>query len=170
VAAATSYRFSAARAYYTLVQKRIESLREERVEGFQIFSEFMERRMAPAMRTCEAVRERQDTLSRRVNRTSQLLRTRVDIQLEEQNGNLLKSMDRRADLQLRLQETVETLSVAAVSYYVVGLIGYLSEGLKASGVPMPVEITTGVAVPLVAGAAYVGLRQVRKLIANTNGD
>lgn len=170
VAAATSYRFSAARAYYTLVQKRIESLREERVEGFQIFSEFMERRMAPAMRTCEAVRERQDTLSRRVNRTSQLLRTRVDIQLEEQNGNLLKSMDRRADLQLRLQETVETLSVAAVSYYVVGLIGYLSEGLKASGVPMPVEITTGVAVPLVAGAAYVGLHQVRKLIANTNGD
>ena len=165
VMAETAYRFSAARAYYDLVNRRIIELREVRVEGFQTFSEFMERRMAPAMRTCEAVRDRQDNLARRVNRTSQLLLTRVDTQLEEQNGNLLKSMDRRADLQLRLQETVETLSVAAVSYYAVGLIGYLSKGLKAAGVPMPVDITTGVAVPLVAGAAYFGLRQMRKLIA-----
>lgn len=169
IAAATAYRFSAARAYYALVQRRIEGLREERVEGFQTFAEFMERRMAPAMRTCEAVRERQDMLSKRVNRTSQLLRTRVDIQLEEQNVAVLNSMDKRAKLQLRLQETVETVSIAAVSYYVVGLIGYLSKGVKAVGVAVPVEITTGVAVPIVAGGVFIVMRQVRKVIERQNG-
>ncbi len=41
--------------------------------------------------------------------------------LEAQNQTLLASMDRRARLQLRLQQTVEGLSVAAICYYVVGL-------------------------------------------------
>ena len=169
VAAQTSYRFAAASAYYALVQRRIEGLREERVEGFQTFSEFMDRRMAPAIRTCEAVRDRQDMLSKRVNRTSQLLRTRVDIQLEEQNAGLLHSMDRRAKLQLRLQQTVEGLSVAAISYYLVGLVGYLGKGAKAAGLPVPVEISTGLAVPVVALTVYVGMRQVRKVIERQNG-
>jgi uncharacterized membrane-anchored protein len=164
IAAETSYRFSAANAYYQLVQRRIRTLREERVEGFQTFAEFMERRMAPAMSTCEAVRERQDTLSKRVNRTSTLLRTRVDIQLEEQNVGVLHSMDKRAKLQLRLQQTVEGLSVAAISYYTVGLIGYFADGVSAFGVMVPVEIIMGVATPLVAGTAFLAMRRVRKVI------
>ncbi len=164
IAAETAYRFSAARAYYALVQRRIESLREERVEGFQTFSEFMERRMAPAMRTCEAVQERQNNLSERVNRTSQLLRTRVDIQLEEQNVGVLNSMDRRAKLQLRLQETVEGLSVAAITYYAVGLVDYVGDALKAHGLPVPVETTTGVAVPVIAGLVWIGIRKMRRMI------
>src|SRR3546814_478691 len=85
VAAATTYRFSAARAYYALVLRRVEELREQRVEGLQTLSEFVDRRLAPAMRTCEAVAERLETLSRRVARASQLLRARVDIQLEAEN-------------------------------------------------------------------------------------
>jgi uncharacterized membrane-anchored protein len=164
IAAETAYRFSAARAYYALVQRRIESLREERVEGFQTVSEFMERRMAPAMRTCEAVQERQVNLSERVNRTSQLLRTRVDIQLEEQNVNVLNSMDRRAKLQLRLQETVEGLSVAAITYYAVGLVDYVGKAVAAQGVPVPMDVVTGVAVPVVAGTVWIGIRKMRRMI------
>ena len=34
-------------------------------------------------------------------------------------------MNRRADMQLRLQRTVEGLSVVAISYYAVSLAGYL---------------------------------------------
>jgi uncharacterized membrane-anchored protein len=170
VAAETSYRFSAARAYYELVERRIEELREVRVEGFQTFSEFMARRMAPAMRTCEAVRDRQDMLSKRVNRTSQLLLTRVDTQLEEQNVAVLNSMDRRAKLQLRLQETVETISVAAISYYVVGLAAYLFKGVKGLGIGLPVNVATGLAVPVVAALVFLGMKQVRKAIERQNGD
>jgi len=168
IASETAYRFAASRAYYELVERRIRELREARVEGFQVFSEFMERRMAPAMHTCAAVRERQETLSRRVNRATQLLLARVDVELEEQNADLLLSMDRRAKLQLRLQQTVEGLSVAAITYYAVGLVNYAGKGLTASGLRVPVDIATGLAVPLVAGLVWFGVRRARRMIERQN--
>jgi uncharacterized membrane-anchored protein len=130
---ATQFRFSAARAYADLVALRISELREERIEGLQPFAEFTDRRLAPAMRTCEAVAKRLDTVSERVSRATQMLSTRVAISREKQNQELLESMDRRAKLQLRLQETVEGLSIAAITYYIVGLIGYLAKGAQGSG-------------------------------------
>ena len=145
ISAETNYRFSAARAYYALVQRRIQELREERIEGFQTIQEFMDRRLSPAMRTCESTQDRLDTLSRRVARAGQLLRTRVDVTLEAQNRDLLESMNRRAKLQLRLQETVEGLSVAAISYYLVSLVKYLAEGGESFGLPLtPNQITAPV--------------------------
>ncbi len=168
IAAATQYRFSAAKAYYALVQRRIEELREGRVEGYQTLTQFVDRRLAPAMRTCEAVRERLDTLSRRLTRAGNLLRTRVDIQLEGQNRDLLQSMDRRARLQLRLQETVEGLSVAAITYYAVSLINYAARGVEASGVPLPVAGITAAAIPLVAGGVWYAIRRVRRYIERQN--
>jgi uncharacterized membrane-anchored protein len=163
-AASTNYRFGAARAYYALVEKRIEELRESRLEGYQQFGEFMDRRLAPAMRTCEAVAKRMEELSERLARASQMLRTRVDIQLEAQNRDLLHSMDRRARLQLRLQETVEGLSIAAVTYYGVGLIAYLAKGLKSGGLPVPVELVQALAVPLVAVSAWLVVRRIRRMV------
>lgn len=164
IAAATQYRFSASNAYYALVQRRIEELRETRVEGYQTFTEFVDRRLAPAMRTCQAVSDRLDSLSRRLTRAGNLLRTRVDIQLEGQNRDLLQSMDRRAHLQLRLQETVEGLSVAAITYYAVSLVGYAAKGVEASGVPLPVELLTAISIPLVAGGVWYAIRRVRRFI------
>jgi len=169
IATATAYRFGAARAYYALVQRRIEELREQRIEGQQTIGEFMDRRLSPAMRTCEAVAERLADLSRRVARAGQLLRTRVDVQLEAQNRDLLHSMDRRARLQLALQETVEGLSVAAITYYAVGLIAHAAKAAKGFGLPVPVEITPGLAIPLVAGAVWFGLRRVRRLLSQRAG-
>src|SRR3546814_10444186 len=98
----------------------------------------VDRRLAPARRTCEAVGERLETRSRRVARASQLLRARVDIQLEAQNRTLLESMNRRARLQLRLQQTVEGLSVAAITYYLASLVGYLAKGAKAFGLKIEI--------------------------------
>ena len=117
--AMTSYRFSAARAYNALVVSRMAEIREQRVEGYSTLCGFIERRLAPAMRTCESVAERQRSLSERATRAANLLRTRVDIKLEGQNRDLLASMDRRARLQMRLQQTVEGLSVAAITYYAI---------------------------------------------------
>jgi len=165
VTAASDYRFSAAAAYYALVEKRIQELREERLEGLQQFAEFMDRRLAPAMRTCQSVASRQSELSARVSRASQLLRARVDVALEQQNRDLLASMDRRARLQLRLQETVESLSVVAITYYAVSLIGYLAKGLKTAGwLPFPAEFATMAAVPPIALAAWVAMRRMRRLV------
>lgn len=156
------YRFSAATAYYEIVQRRIEDLREGRIEGLQTIREFTERRLAPAMNTVRDVARRQEMLSQRVARATQLLSTRVDLTRERQNQALLASMDRRARLQLRLQQTVEGLSVAAITYYVVGLIGYAARALAGPRFPLGPEVVTGIAVPLVAILVFLGTRQVRR--------
>ncbi|HSD60783.1 MAG TPA: DUF3422 domain-containing protein [Burkholderiales bacterium] len=165
----TQYRFSAATAYYELVERRIEELREERIQGLQTFEEFVERRLAPAMNTVRWVSARQGALSQRVARASQLLSTRVDIARERQNHALLDSMNRRAKLQLRLQETVEGLSVAAITYYVVGLVGYGAKALKAAGVAINVDLAIGISIPLVAIAVALGVRKMRRMVTGAHG-
>jgi len=164
VAAETQYRFAAANAYSALVQRRIEELREQRIEGFQTFEEFIERRLTPAMRTVHAIRDRLETLSRRVTRASQLLRTRVEIEVESQNRDLLSSMDNRAHMQLRMQETVEGLSLAAITYYAVGLVNYGAEALAAAGWAVPVNVVTGLSIPLIAGGGFFVTRRIRRRI------
>jgi len=158
-----SYRFAAARAYSELVRSRLIELREERHEGYQTIQEFLDRRLWPAMRTCESVEERLADVSRRATRAANLLRTRVDFVVQQQNQGLLGSMDRRAKLQLRLQETVEGLSVAAITYYAVGLVGYAAKALKDIGA-LPVEpaLIQGLAVPVVAIGVWMGLHRFRK--------
>lgn len=159
----TQFRFSAARAYSGLVSLRISELRLGRIEGLQPFDEFIERRLGPAMRTCEAAEGRLEELSEQVARATQLLSTRVDITREAQNQSLLESMNRRAALQLRLQETVEGLSIAAITYYIVGLVGYAADGLKSLGI-LHVEkpVVTLAAIPVVIALVALGLRRVRK--------
>lgn len=161
---ATLGRICAARAYQELVERRIRELRELRVEGLSTLREFVERRLLPAMNTCETVARLQDSLSERISRASDLLRTRVDIALQRQNQALLSTAARRARLQLRLQETVEGLSVAAVSYYVVGLIGYAAKAAKAAGAAVNTDIVTGVAIPIVVVIAALGIRHIRRLV------
>lgn len=164
---AAEYRFGAARAYGELVDKRIAEMRETRIEGLQTYREFMDRRFQPALRTCEATAERLARMSMRLTRAGALLRTRVDIAVEAQNQDLLASMDRRAQLQLRLQETVEGLSVAAITYYLVGLCGYLFRALETAGVRLDKDIATGVAIPIVAVAVWYGLRRYRKSLVKS---
>ena len=161
----TGYRFSAAAAYDDLVQRRIRELREGRIYGVQTFREFTERRLAPAMQTCRTIAARQLSLSEQVARATQLLSTRVDVTREQQTQALLVQMNRRVKLQLRLQSTVEGLSVAAITYYVVSLIGHAAEGLEALGLPVRPPIAMAAAIPVVAGLLALGLRRVHRLVA-----
>ncbi|MFN3984791.1 MAG: DUF3422 family protein [Rhodocyclaceae bacterium] len=166
--ARTTFRFGAAAAYYRLVQQRVEELREVRISGFPTIREFMERRLAPAIATCTTIARRQEDLSARIARNSQLLRTRVDIELERQNQELLAQMNRRAKLQLRLQETVEGLSVVAITYYGSQLVNYLAKGAKA-WLPASPELLTATSIPLIAGLVYLGLRRTRHLLSREEG-
>jgi uncharacterized membrane-anchored protein len=157
-----SYRFSASQAYFRLVRSRIDELREERMEGFPTVGEFMERRLTPAVNTCAAIASRQEALARRIAQTNDLLRTRVGIVQEQQNRQILQSMNRRAAQQLKLQQAVEGLSVVAISYYMVGLLGYAGKAAKAAGLPLNPDIATGLLVPLVLGAVWLGLRRMHR--------
>ena len=164
--AASQFRFGACRAYFELVSTRISELREKRLAGIQTIGGFMARRFTPAVATCTTVSQRLHDLSERVAQASALLSTRVDITRERQNQALLASMDRRAKLQLRLQQTVEGLSVAAIVYYVAGVIGYLAKGLKAGGVHIDPDLTVGLVIPVVAVLVMLGLRRAHQRIAN----
>ncbi len=170
VAARTTSRFDATEAYYAVIRQRLEQLRQTRIQGLQTFTEFLDARLAPSVATCTAVKERQENLAARAARLTGLLRARVEIGLQEQNRKLLDSMDRRARLQLRLQETVEGLSVIAISYYGVGLIGYLLKGLDAGGLAIDTGLALGIAAPLVVAAAWLGLHRVKHGIKQGAGD
>ena len=143
------YRFAATQAYYNIVVQRITELREKAIPGTQMIGEFIQHRLSPAMATVVATNARLTSLSERVARTSDLLLTRVDIATEVQNQQLLEKLSRGQELQLRLQSTVEGLSIAAISYYVISLLLYGGKALKAAGVPINPEMAAGALVPVV---------------------
>jgi len=161
VVAQTSFRFAGTAAYKAIVYERIAALREERFCGRQGFGEFMMRRYEPAMRTVVSMEERLERMSARALRASDLLRTRVDVERSAQNQEILESMDKRADLQLRLQKTVEGLSVVAISYYAVSLAGYVLYPLTEVTDLSKGHLTAIVALPIVI-AVWAAVRRLRK--------
>jgi uncharacterized membrane-anchored protein len=169
ISSRTSYRFSAARAYSALVDKRIAELGEEKVMSFQRISVFLDRRFTPAMATCAAVSERIKSLAERCERASNLLRTRVDIALEAQNQQLLKSMEKRGHQQLRLQETVEGLSAVAISYYLIGIVTKLIEG-AGEYAHVETKLITLISIPVVVAAVWLGVRRLRRRILKSVGE
>jgi uncharacterized membrane-anchored protein len=156
-----SFRFGATAAYEAIVNQRIDILRETRFLGRQTFGEFMMRRYDPAMRTVKSAERRLQQMAERAERAGELLRTRVDVDRSAQNQKLLQSMDRRADLALRLQHTVEGLSVVAVSYYAVNLAGYLLQPF-ADARHWPKATVTAVLVPIVMVMVWAMIRRIRK--------
>jgi len=156
------YRFSATTAYHELVHARIAELREAPLPGTQTIGEFMQRRLAPAIATVASTAERLASLSQRIERAGALLRTRVDIAREAQNLQLLAKLTRGQELQLRLQSTVEGLSIAAISYYVVSLVLYAAKALQKVGLPLHPELTAGLSVPLVLWGVWKLTRRVHE--------
>ena len=157
----TAFRFGAAEAYEAIVNDRIDALREERIAGRQVYSEFMKRRFDPAMRTCKSAERRLNELSDHLARASALLSTRVNVAVKAQNQRLLQSMDRRADLQLRLQQTVEGLSIVAISYYALGLASTLIAPIASRWGVDKTETAAALVIPVV-GAVWLGLRRLKR--------
>ncbi|RUS59473.1 DUF3422 domain-containing protein [Pseudorhodobacter sp. E13] len=156
-----SFRFGATEAYEAIVNQRISVLREVRVQGRQTFGEFMMRRYDPAMRTVKSVDARLRSMAERATRAAELLRTRVDVERSAQNQRLLESMDARADVQLRLQTTVEGLSVVAISYYAVNLLAYVAYPLT-EGMGLSKGVTMALLAPLVILGVWAMVRRIRK--------
>ena len=163
ILAQSSFRFGATGAYEALVHQRIQILREENYLGKQTFAEFMTRRFDPAMRTVKATEAQLKSMAERGSRAAELLRTRVDVERSAQNQELLASMDRRADLQLRLQHTVEGLSVVAISYYAVNLASYLVYPL-AEPLGIGKGWTTAILTPVVIVLVWLMVRRIRKAL------
>ena len=161
-AAGSLFRFGATRAYGDLVRLRLEAITEKPVAGHDSWSSFLDRRLQPAIRTCLSTEERQANLSRKLSRAAQLLRARVDVELESQNSNLLQTMNARARTQLRLQQTVEGLSVAAITYYISGLLHRGLTGARDAGYAVDPTIVTAAAIPVILIAIALIVRRIRR--------
>ncbi|MDB5643346.1 MAG: hypothetical protein JWN07_2663 [Hyphomicrobiales bacterium] len=162
-----AFRFGASRAYDSIVTQRLAAIGEQPTGMRQTLSAFLSRRLQPAMRTCQMLQERQADLSVKLARAANLLRTRVDVEIERQNRDLLRSMNDRARMQLRLQQTVEGLSVAAISYYVVSLASYVFKALHETGwMKMEAGVATALAVPV----ALVGIALIVRRIRRAHSD
>ncbi|WP_261764182.1 DUF3422 domain-containing protein [Kozakia baliensis] len=165
-ATATLFRLGASRGYYAILDDRLTSLDETVIDGCYRWRNFLRRRIAPAMQTCGSVEERQAALSDKLARAMALLRSWIDVQLERQNGALLASMNNRARQQLHLQHTVEGLSVAAISYYVVSLLAHVIDGLPGFETIMPSGLAVAILTPVVALGVWLTVRRIR----NAHGD
>ncbi|WP_159819397.1 DUF3422 family protein [Colwellia sp. 20A7] len=143
-----SYRFSATNAYYELVCARLEQLKETDIEGIERINEFVTRRLSPGIRTCQALSVRLEGLTRRIARASSLLRTRVDLTIEQQNQQLLSAINQRGKVQLRLQQMVEGVSVAAMAFYLMGLLDYVLNAVTLAGFELNKTLVKGFSVPI----------------------
>lgn len=157
--ARTRYRFSATRAYHALVERRLADLREQRIDGVQTLAGFLSRRFAPAMALCNSIDGRLTDLGERINRATSLARVRIESRREQGNQELLRALAQRQKQQLQLQQTVEGLSVVAISYYALGLVGYLAKAAKSvpwfDALHVQPEAVVGMAVvPVVACVAW----------------
>jgi uncharacterized membrane-anchored protein len=162
IVAANAYRFAAARAYTGIVERRIGELREEEMGAAPRYSTFLLKSLLPAMRTCDAAEQRTHELAQRVTRATQLLNSMVDMVQSKQNQEILEGMAERAALQLRLQQSVEGFSIFAITYYAVGLLGYLLKSTKQLGLSADPDLVTGLAAPLILAVVWLSVRSVKK--------
>jgi uncharacterized membrane-anchored protein len=172
LSASTSFRFAAGQAYHGIVLGRIQSLRETPLPGMQGVGEFMDRRLGPAMRTCQSIAERERAVIARIARAGQMLNTRIELVTQAINADLLHSMDKRTLAQLRLQRTVEGLSVVAISYYAVALLGFPIAALTELRPEIDATLTAGLLAPLVVLIVWLSLARIRRGLdaAETKGD
>jgi uncharacterized membrane-anchored protein len=165
-AARTRYRFSATRAYHQIVQRRLADLRERRLDGVQTLSGFLGRRFAPAMAFCESTDARLTDVADRISRAVGLARVRVEMHRESTNQQVFKALAHRQALQLRLQQTVEGLSVVAISYYLLGLVGYLAKAAKTvpawEALHLQPDMVVGLSVVPVVLAVTMFMRRLRR--------
>jgi uncharacterized membrane-anchored protein len=150
-AARTRYRFSATRAYRAIVQDRVGGLREQRIPGVRTLGGFLGRRFEPAMALCDSTDRRLTDVAERINRALSLARVRVEMKREAGNQSLFRALVRRQRLQLRLQQTVEGLSVVAISYYALSLVGYLAK----AAAKMPWLDERDIGAEIIVGAAVL---------------
>lgn len=159
----SSFRFAASSAYSQIVDDRIAFLQMERVDGLPSMSAFIAGALHPAMRTCEAVSKRLENLRTEMALTADLLRTSLTVQQQAQNIRELEQLQANAKTQLLLQESVEGLSVVAITYYATGVLAYMLKGASAVGcLPVPVELALGVSVPVLAAGVYLGLHRLKQ--------
>jgi len=169
IRSATGFRLSATAAYAEVVADRLASLNVQPVANFQSLTDFTERRLVPASRTCSVFRQRLSHIAERISGVMHTLDVRIDSRIKAQNLSLMQSMERSTQLQLRLQTLVEGLSVIAAAYYLVGLIAYIAKAAAAFPSGSTSDIFVGATTLPVVLIIYAFVRHLRNKVLKENG-
>ncbi len=91
------------------------------------------------------------------------LRTKVDLNIQEQSLELQKSVDETTKTQVKLQRTVEGLSVIIISYYIVSLAKFVFEGIKSAGIiNVSSTLLTALFVPIAIIISFLLTKEVKE--------
>ncbi len=164
IRSATGFRLSATAAYAEVAADRLASLQVRPVANYQSLTDFTERRLVPASRTCSVFRQRLSHIGERISGVMHTLDVRIDSRIKAQNLGLMQSMERSTQLQLRLQTLVEGLSVIAAAYYLIGLIAYVAKGVAAYPSGSLAELFVGAITLPVILAIYLLVRHLRNKV------
>ncbi|WP_372740992.1 DUF3422 family protein [Neptunomonas sp.] len=163
LSAGTANRFAASEAYFALVEKSIQELRESRVEGVQMVEEFMDRHLNPARRTCRSAAARIELLSKRIARATELIQSQVNLAIEKQNKELLEALNTRGQRKMKLQAKLESLSVVVVVYYMYDLVDTALKNLLHAGALLEqLLIVLTISLPLIIVLTYWMIRRLMK--------
>ena len=160
--AKTRHRFSATQAYAQLVFERLGELRESHVGGCQRLGVFIERRFKPTVRYCAVTEQRLDQLAKSVVNLGDLLQARVQVEMEEQNAEILKSLNSRADAQVKIQRAVEGLSIIAITYYLLSLLKLCYSALHVLGIEISERKAMLIMAPIAFGILLLIVTRIKK--------
>lgn len=158
----TSFRFAATQAYGEVLAERLHRLRERAIGEFTTIERFLNNRAQPALATCRAMEKRLVALTEKVQRSIELLDARISLSIQSQNQSVLDTISSTARSQFRLQQTVEGLSIIAISYYALGILGYVFEGLH-DLLPYPKGLMLALAAPVVLLVVFLGLARLKRV-------
>ncbi|MFO0690309.1 MAG: DUF3422 domain-containing protein [Myxococcota bacterium] len=161
-----AFRFAASRAYARIAERRCEEVDEVVLDDHQRFTQFLLRSLQPAMRTCEAAELRMQRIAEQTARAAGILETMAEVSQKRQNQEIMRSLAKSASLQVELQQAVEGFSIFAISYYVVGLLGYVLKWLKTTGIGVSLEALTGAAVPFIVLLVWAFVVRARRRIGH----
>ena len=165
------YRLSAANSYYAIFEDRLDWLREQPGGGYETLREFLTARVAPAMWNYRNFIERADALTAQLTSLGNMMRTRVNLNMEQQSLQTMQAVNRRVNLQLMLQKTVEGLSLIVFSYYLTGLANYVFKALQpVLPIPGNPTIWSAMTIPIWLGVGFWMTRRVKKLVSSSMGE
>lgn len=165
----TGFRLSATAAYAEVAADRLTALDVQAVANYQSLTDFTERRLVPATRTCSVFRQRLGYIAERISAAMQALDTRIDSRIKSQNLSLMRSMERSFQLQVRLQTLVESLSIIAAAYYLIGLIAYAIKGISAYPAGPWSDVLIGALVLPVVVLIYILVHVLRTRVLRATG-
>ena len=169
LAAESSYRFAASRAYSRIVEQRLSELGEDADSPQLRYSAYLLRTLQPAMRTCEAAERRIEELAQRVTRAITLQSSVVDLIRTRQSHAMMKTMGDHSATQIRLQQAVEGFSTFVISYYAMGLLEIMLEaGIAAQLLQVNPKIVLGIAAPIVFFSVWALTRWTRKRVTRAS--